>query len=59
MERNNEDIINSGSSLIALIYKFLPKPFSAPLNSATIAPITARLALILRPAKMLGIERGK
>ena len=60
MEDNiNEDIIISGSNLKALINKFLPSPISAPVNSATIAPITASVALIFNPAIILGMESGK
>lgn len=57
-EKNKEDIIKSGSSLLAARNKFFPKPISAPLNSATIEPITARVELIFNPANIEGNDRG-
>jgi len=51
-ERNIEIIMSSGSIRIADIKRFLPKPISAPENSATIAPITLSVAEIFKPVKM-------
>ena len=44
-------IINSGSSRFAEMKMSFPMPTSAPLNSATIAPITDNGAAIRKPGK--------
>lgn len=54
-----EQIINSASNFFAAMYRFLPMPDSAPLNSATIAPITANVELIFNPVKKFGSDNGK
>ena len=59
VDNNNEDIINSGSKRFALKNKFFPNPILAPVNSATIAPITDRVAATLSPEKILGKDKGK
>ena len=58
-ENTNEFIISSGSNLLAERNRFFPRPISAPLNSPTIAPITANTELIFRPVIILGVDSGK
>ena len=59
LESINDVIINSGSNCIELRNRFFPIPILAPVNSATIAPITERVDAIFNPVNIFGADNGK